>query len=210
MSRKFRLSNDWYACDFKMFKKKNIVLEEGLTVLVGCNGAGKTTLLKQIENNLNKNNIPVLYHDNLTNGERALREKSLWTSDLSTLARTVINSEGENIVEVMGFVAKEIGQMVRDNPDSKEYWILLDAVDSGLDIDNINTLKQDLVKFILDTESSPERKFYFIISANSYEMARGEKCFGVTDCEYMNFANYEEYRNFIIENKRRKDKEIFK
>lgn len=25
--REFTLSNDWYACDLKMFKKKNIVLK---------------------------------------------------------------------------------------------------------------------------------------------------------------------------------------
>lgn len=74
MSRQFTLYNDWYdEDDFKIFKKKNITIKSGLTVLVGCNGAGKTTMLNQIEDMLDKENIPVLLHSNITNGERDLK-----------------------------------------------------------------------------------------------------------------------------------------
>lgn len=62
MSRQFRLSNEWYGDDYAIFKKKQIKINPGLTVLVGCNGAGKTTLLKQINQSLKNKDIPVLFH----------------------------------------------------------------------------------------------------------------------------------------------------
>ena len=200
--RKFTLSNTWYGGNFEMFKKKNIVLEEGLTVLVGCNGAGKTTLLKQIENNLNKNNIPVLYHNNLTNGVRALREKSLWTGDFSTLSRTVINSEGENIINVLEDIVREMGRMSQDNPNAKELWFLFDGVDSGLSIDNVIDIKESLIPLVIETEKNKD--IYFVISANAYEFARNEKCFDVINGKYIKFKDYEEYREFILRTKGQK------
>ena len=69
MSRYFNLYNDWYGDDCEIFKNYQIKIDTGLTVLVGCNGAGKTTMLNQIEDMLDRENIPVLFHNNMTNGE---------------------------------------------------------------------------------------------------------------------------------------------
>lgn len=54
MSRKFALMKDCYEEGFNLYKKKNITIESGVTVLVGCNGIGKTTLLHQIRDRLKK------------------------------------------------------------------------------------------------------------------------------------------------------------
>lgn len=79
MSRYFNLYNDWYGDDYEIFKNCQIKIDTGLTVLVGCNGAGKTTMLNQIEDMLDRENIPVLFHNNMTNGERDLKSKAnLW------------------------------------------------------------------------------------------------------------------------------------
>ena len=54
---------------------------------------------------------------------------------------------------------------------------MLDAVDSGLSVDNIVDVKEQLFKTILEYNYGNE--IYIVISANEYEMARGEQCFDV-------------------------------
>ena len=98
MSRRFVLHNNWYGDDYAIFKKKQIKINPGLTVLVGCNGAGKTTLLKQINQSLKNEDIPVLFHSNMQNGERELRSKAAFYGSFDIVARTIMSSEGENIV----------------------------------------------------------------------------------------------------------------
>lgn len=204
MSRKFKLSNNYYDEDTKIFSKVNIKIDTGLTVLVGCNGAGKTTLLKQITHSLKTKNIPVLFHSNFTNGERDLKSKAAFRSQFDVVARIMSSSEGENIVNVLGFIAKEMGRMSRDNPDANELWFLFDAIDSGLSIDNIIEFKEILIPLVI--ENNNDKDIYFVISANEYEFARNEKCFDVMNGNYISFDDYEDYRDFILRSKEQKDK----
>jgi len=83
---------------------------------------------------------------------------------------------------------------------------LLDAVDSGLSIDYIDELKEKLFQFIIDDCKKKGIDIYFVVSANSYEMARESDCFDVYEGKYKKFKDYEEYREFILE--RRKIKEM--
>ena len=205
MSRQFRLSNDWYGDDgYSIFKKKQIKINPGLTVLVGCNGAGKTTLLKQIKQSLKNKDIPVMLHNNLTDGERELKSKAAFWGDFETVAKTMMSSEGENIVNVMSNIANKMGRMARDNPDAKELWYLFDAIDSGLSVDNIVEIKEILIPLVI--ENNEGKDVYFVISANEYELARNEKCFDVIHGNYISFSDYEEYRNFILETRKEKEK----
>lgn len=203
MSRQFRLSNDWYGDDgFTIFKKKQIKINTGLTVLVGCNGAGKTTLLKQINQSLKNKDIPVLFHSNMQNGERELRSKAAFYGSFDIVARTMMSSEGENIVNVLEDIARKMGRMSQDNPDAKELWFLFDAIDSGLSIDNVIDIKESLIPLVIETEKNKD--IYFVISANAYEFARNENCFDVINGKYIKFKDYEEYRDFILKTKEQK------
>ena len=204
MSRQFTLYNDWYDEDyFKIFKKKNITIESGLTVLVGCNGAGKTTMLNQIEDMLDRENIPVLLHSNITNGERDLKSKATFYGDFDLFARLMSSSEGENIVNVLSEVARKMGDLSRKNPKAKELWFLFDSIDSGLSIDNVIEFKEELIPVVL--ENNRDKDVYFVVSTNGYEFARGEEnCFDVINGKYIKFANYEEYRDFILKSKEQK------
>ena len=87
-----------------------------------------------------------------------------------------------------------------------ERWILLDAVDSGLSVDNIVDIKEGLFKTILEYNYGNE--IYMVISANEYEMARGEQCFDVYNGKYITFKNYEEYRSMILESKKWKEERV--
>ncbi len=52
MSRKIKTWRDPYGEGFNTCKKREIEIEPGLTVLVGCNGAGKTTMLHNVAEEL--------------------------------------------------------------------------------------------------------------------------------------------------------------
>lgn len=225
MSRKFQLERDYYAEGFNLYKKKTVEIKPGVTVLVGCNGIGKTTLLHQIKHNLKKDNIPYIMFDNLHDGGNKSISEASFYGDFSFMATAMQSSEGENIVMNMGKLAARLGNFVKtgeDNKDAKfkalarslarldgeveeeieipnERWILLDAVDSGLSVDNIVDLKEQLFKTILEHNYGNE--IYIVVSANEYEMARGEQCFDVYNGKYMKFKDYEEYRSLVLQSK---------
>lgn len=203
---KFEIIRDYYNEKEYIYNKKNIELEEGLTVLVGCNGSGKSTLLKQIKDLCKQSNIPCYYFDNLTEGGSNAREKAGFYGDVDFLAKSICSSEGENINLNMTNCASKIGNFVRKNKKSNKLFILMDAIDSGLSIDYVIELKEDLFKVILQDTLIKGIETYIIVSANEYEMARNEKCFLVPNMRYKTFKDYDEYRGFIIESRNKKNK----
>ena len=54
MSRKIKTWKDPYDEGFSTCRRKEIEINPGVTVLVGCNGAGKSTLLHNIRDELKK------------------------------------------------------------------------------------------------------------------------------------------------------------
>ena len=233
MSRKFKLHKRCYGEGYDLYKKATIDLEEGLTVLVGCNGSGKTTMLKQLKEQLEAKHIPVLLFNNLIDGGSNAVSSACFYNDFQFAATAVCSSEGENIVMNMGRLASSLRPFIKDGEDIRrknkmaeafaslingsaedkqdekveypnERWILLDAIDSGLSVDNVVDIKEYLFKTIFADKG--DVSIYIVVSANEYEMARGEKCFDVYNGKYITFADYEEYRNFILESKRIKEK----
>ena len=203
---KFEIIRDYYNEKEYIYNKKNIELEEGLTVLVGCNGSGKSTLLRQIKDLCKKQDIPCYYFDNLTEGGSNAREKAGFYGDTMFLAQSLCSSEGENINLNICNSASKIGNFVNKNEKTDKIFILMDAVDSGLSIDYVIELKELLFKTILSDTLRKGIETYIVVSANEYEMARNEKCFLIPDMRYKTFENYDEYRNFIIESRNKKNK----
>lgn len=225
MSRKFILMKDYYEEGCNLYKKKNIIIESGVTVLVGCNGIGKTTLLHQIRDRLKKDDIPYIEFDNLRDGGSKSISEAGFYGDIEFMATAICSSEGENIVMNIGNLVTRLGQFVKtgEDPKKKKYnqlahhlveingedieekeipnerWILLDAIDSGLSVDNVVDIKEQLFKTILDYNYGND--VYIVISANAFEMARGEQCFDVYNGKYIKFADYEEYRHFVLKSK---------
>ncbi len=229
MSRKFTLHKRYYGEDYDLYKKKTITIKEGLTVLVGCNGIGKTTLLRQIKDQCKKEDIPVLSFDNLKEGGGHAVSSAGFYGDFGFMATAMASSEGENIVMNIGKLASNLRGFIKNgevkgNSDAlarafakamwgegeedekevpNERWLLLDAVDSGLSVDNIVDIKEYLFKTIFADKG--DTKVYIVVSANEYEMARGENCFDVYNGKYVKFKDYEEYRDFVIESRKIKD-----
>ena len=202
--RTFRIPRDPLAMGCNLYKKATFTFEPGLTVLVGCNGAGKSTLIQMVSQSLQKKKIPFLKFNNLTEGGSFARSKAGFYGNFEFLATSICSSEGENIIMNMGSYAREIGHLCRSKPEAPELWFFFDAVDSGLYVDNI----VDLKKYLFDTilEDNQHRDVYIIISANEYELARDERCLDVQTGECVRFRNYEDYRDFILESRKKKNK----
>lgn len=194
--REFAIPRDPNDMGVNIYKKRKITINEGVTVLVGCNGYGKSTLLRMIKQDLKDKDIPVIMFDNLQEGGAHARSAAGFRGDFTFLATAAFSSEGENIVMNLGNHASRIGKFIRTHSASPELWILLDAVDSGLSIDNVVILKEQLFKTILETNT--DKSVYILISANEYELCRGEQCFDVHKGEYRVFKTYEAYRKFIL------------
>lgn len=203
---KFSIIRDYYEKKDYLYSKKNIEIEPGLTILVGCNGSGKTTLLNQIKDLCKKSNIPYYSFDNLKDGGNEARSKASFNGDFSFLAQSLCSSEGENINLNINNCASKIGYFVHKNSNADKIFILLDAIDSGLSLDYVIEIKECLFKLIIEDTSKKGIETYIIVSANEYEMARNEKCFCIPGMCYKTFNNYDEYRNFIIQSRNKKNK----
>lgn len=203
MSKEFNIIKDYWNKGDILFKKNKFNILPNLTVLVGCNGSGKTTMLRQIKSQLKDDGIKYIYFDNLDDGGQNARSKAGYFGDLDFLASGICSSEGENIMLNISNIIGRIGSDIRKNSNIDEYWILLDAVDSGLSIDGIIQLKE-VFDFIINDNKNKD--IYIVVVANEYELARNENCFDVTNCKYIKFKDYEEYRDFIIKSKEYKNK----
>lgn len=217
-----------YDCGFSTTRLKNIIIKSGLTVLVGCNGAGKTTLIKNITEQLKKENTPYYVFDNLYSGGKKSISKMIDNNNIEKVALMLSSSEGENIANNICDILEKARCFIKTgdsdvyktnkilkflkniNQDeepiiSNERWFLFDAIDSGYSIDNIVELKEIFNLMISDAKKM-NKDLYIIVSANSYEMADNENCFDVMSGKYIRFKDYDEYKKFIINSRKRKEK----
>ena len=207
MPRKFIVNPDFYDTGCKIFSKSEMTINPGFTVLVGCNGIGKSTFIKTIKQDLKSNNIKCIDFDNLVDGGSNSTGMAIVHNDYMSAIQNVFSSEGEVIINNIGRLATQFGNTVRyfnTSSGSNELWIVLDAIDSGLSIDNIEEVKSLFDLVIQDCKSSGI-EVYIVASANEYEMARGEQCLDVYNGEYIEFKSYEDFRRFILKSRKIKD-----
>ena len=181
----------------KFFLYNHLDFDEGVTVLVGCNGSGKSTIIGNIKRYCKKNNIDCVQFDNLQDGASQTKSKAGLYGDFTTMASLMNCSEGEGIKIAFGEFVKSLKQVVERQSDKKEKWILVDAIDSGLSIDNILEVK-DFFDFLLH-DKNPDIKVYIVVSSNAYEVANGEDCINVRTGKHIRFKDYEEYKQTIKE-----------
>lgn len=201
---KFKIETNPYENKKTMFRKKNIEINPGLTVLVGCNGSGKTTLLRQIKKIVTDKGISCMNYDNVSDNKHNTIADAVYLGNFDIVAQQYCSSEGEGIIQNIGRLAGQIGNAVAmcKTKDEKELFILIDAVDSGLSVDTIDAIKMDLFDIVLEEPLN----VYLIVSANDYTMVRKEQCFDVYTGNYKLFKDYEDYYKFIMKSRERKDK----
>ncbi len=229
MSIKIKVWRDPFDACYNTTEAEEIEFEEGLTVLVGCNGAGKSTLLLNINEYLKEQKIPCLFHDNRTDGDKSnmMYDALNHQNDVAGFASLFQSSEGESISFSIGNLARSLYNFIRNGktkeskiyqllnpeqinkiPETNQRVILIDAIDSGYSIDNIIELKKDLFDFVLADAKKDGYELFFIVSANSYELASHERCLDVISGNYITFNDYEEYKQFILDSKEKKIKRL--
>lgn len=219
MSRIIETWRDPYGEGFTPTRPRKIELQPGLTVLVGCNGAGKTTLLQNIEKKVKNEHIPCFYYSNMSDGGSNSIGKAVYQNNLEFAAFLLSASEGEavkgNFASIMPMMRNfietgRISKMYDDElSESNERWLLLDAVDSGLSVDNVVEVV-DILNLIIKDAKAIDVDMYIIIAANEYELCRNNPCFDVNTGKYITFKDYEDYRKFILKSRSKKEKRYAK
>lgn len=196
-SREVKIIRNYYDTPTPLFENETITFIEGLNVIVGCNGSGKSTLIRQLQRDGNVQ--PKFSYDNYLEGGRNAMEKLDFIGDTSGMISRAMASEGENIKMNLGRFVQALRLFIYSpEVDSKERWILLDAVDSGLSIDGIEELKRVCGLVIKDSERLG-LKTYIIASSNSYTLAEGSHCIDIRNGKPIKFDSYEHYRRFILD-----------
>jgi len=202
----FKLIPYMYDDKTKIFKKKTVTIESGVTVLVGCNGFGKTSFLKCIKKCLNDEDLKYIWYDNLHDGGHNSISKALFNQDFTFGATAFCSSEGEQIAMNLQKLSQNIGWYINNTPDQNELFILLDAIDSGFSVDNVQDVKKYLFAPLAQLCAKNGKTVYIIVSANEYEMVRGERCFDIYTGKYREFKTYNAYKNYILRTRDIKDK----
>lgn len=199
----YTLHEDPYDAEIMFIEPLEREIEPGLTVLVGCNGSGKTTILNNIKSKyLKESDCKVFHWDGLVD-KKFNKDRSLDAQRFDILATLAFSSEGEEINTNIGILAQRIGSFVKKSED-KDIVILLDGLDSGLSIDNIVDTKDFFKSLLIPDIEKNGHKCYIIVSANEYELARGETCIDARSGKKMKFKDYEDYRKFILKSKEEK------
>lgn len=201
--RTFTVPTRPFDDDMRLYSRKTVTFNPGLTTLVGCNGSGKTTLMMLIKDELRRDkDFLLLAYNDRSEGQSNLMEALAFRDDMRGVASMFMSSEGERIIRGVGYFAQGIRKRIqKTNP--KEIWILLDAVGSGLSIDGIQDIK-DLAKAVI--EDNQDTDVYFVVSTNEYEFTIGADNIDVTTFKHVQFKNYEEYRKFILKTSEKKQR----
>ena len=177
-----------------------------VTLLFGANGVGKSSLIKgilkqkEIKFNCDKEIKLYSYINNEQNFRNMNKNSNLSYEDMFNpyLINKKYNadelSEGQSIIYSLQDIF-ELCMQIKD--DSNDSVILLDEIDSGLSIDNVDYLS-DKIKEITDKYSNIQ----FIITFNNFEFCRNfPKVFNMYNGKYINIESYEQYRNIINSNR---------
>lgn len=202
--RIIEIRRDPYIEEEYIYTKDKIELYPNcLTVLVGPNGAGKTTMLRQIQRQLKKEGVHYLEFDN---EEKRKNDKSraAYHENYVLLATLMESSEGQKIIVSINQFAGQIGNYIltKLSKNDTEIWIFMDATDSGLDINNIIKIKEELFSTVLDDKRLMGKDIYIVVTTNSYEYTTSfgkykTDCISVKDCEHITFSDYQDYKEFI-------------
>lgn len=185
----------------QLFTFKELNLDYGVTVLVGCNGCGKSTLLGAIARTLKKQRIEYVLHDSRQECSDGM-SKMLFYGQIDSIATYRSASEGERIDQLLNGVVGLMGKRIHVEKAQEDLAFMFDGVDSGLSIDKIVEIKEVLHECVLREHPNT----YIVFSANAYELARDEKCIYARTGKEVSFKDYEEYRKFILKTKADKDR----
>ena len=174
-------------------------LQEGkLIVLVGKNGYGKTSFIQGLKDYIEKKEYLYVHWCDNDYGRDQGRQMLLMNGNMKELAGMSFHSEGETLLSSLAhFFIRKAGSLTRKAKENDTIFLLLDQADSGLDVHQINEIKNVLKEVIIKHMHSEGLKVYIVASANSYELAEGETCMNPRTGKTHKFKNFTTYKNYI-------------
>ena len=149
-----------------IFKKKEIDIPDGLSIVTGCNGAGKSTLLKEVKKYCEDNHIPRIYLDcSDTFTCMDLNRPGMKPYNPAVVLMKSYRSEHEHYEDMFA----EWIQRVRPGPDfeGKDFVVLIDGLDSGGDVINFQR-HCDLFELMANDALRRGIKYHLLITCNNF------------------------------------------
>lgn len=192
----------------RLFENDIFDFDPGVTILVGCNGAGKTTLMTYIEDKYLYNNddgVSAKYFSCNDTGREIDRLLYIGGKKAVDLGCTMLSSsEGEkitmNLIHIFDWMWNECKKNSVNN-----IILLLDSIDSGLDISNIRMIKDVFKDVIKKAKNKYDTILYILVSANDYALVENQKCLDVRIGKYIVFDSWDEYVDFCIKSHNHKE-----
>lgn len=203
----FEISTNPYGD--RLYNRKYFEFRPGVSILVGRNGVGKTTLLDMLERRCQRNNIPCYYYNDRRDNFRDL-EQAVDRGDFSKISMLSFHSEGEKIYNNLCYRVSDIKRFIDGHQNSKKVMLLFDSIESGLDTDGVEQIK-NIFNFILQDRA--DKDTYILVSAQNYAMMENEQCFDVAKGCYVSIDSFETLKSFIhqqCEKASRKTREMMK
>lgn len=187
-------------CMYGLYKRYTLELTPGYTTLIGPNGSGKTTLLGQIRDwAQNKKHIVFIEYSDLHDGRGVASSRYGFRGDTDRLVRSIIASEGQNVIDNFGYFSGTIGRALREAGPKDIILVTIDGIDSGLSIDAAEELKRFIDFMCRDAARNGDR-MYLVAAINQYAML-GENNINVRTGTRRTFSSYEAYRSFLLSHK---------
>lgn len=194
---KFSFDNIYDDNKFKADLKAN-----DITVLVGPNGHGKTAFLNSMKCYADKKKIPCVAWSDMEFGRQNGKSLLLMNGHTEALAEMSFRSEGESILASFAHFfmgrARSVAQKAQTDR-KKKMFLLLDQLDSGLDIHQLDEIKAVIKDTVLPDITDRGITVFVVMSANSYEMVAGEDCLDPVTGEHHRFDTLESFRRHINE-----------
>ena len=196
--------------DLKLYSRKQFTLLPGLNSLVGCNGSGKTTFIDHfLIPALMKDKIEYYKYNDRRNGGSMLMDRMLNVDDdMYGLVRMTLSSEGERIVVGLEKVITALPSFFKENKGKPAY-LILDAIDSGMSVDEIIEIRELLLDIIIpDAKARFDVDLYIVIAANNYEWCNDERIHNIdiTNAKILNLRSYEQYKDQILKSRQFKNR----
>lgn len=182
-------------------KRKVLTLAKNdITVLVGKNGYGKSSLLQGIEQWAANNKIPHVFWSDKRYGRTEGMDILGFHEDFDWLSRMAFRSEGQTMLtSITRFFISGCSAATRNlKSGQNQIFLLIDQLDSGLDVHQIRYVKRVLRDTIIpDMRDRCKLDVYVVMTANSYEMVYGEDCVDPNTRKHMTFNTLDEYAKYI-------------
>lgn len=164
-----------------------------INILFGGNGVGKTTFINAIKDNKvriegDKDFIIKAYTNSFDNVRNNQNKQLDNRRDFVKAINAKSFSEGQAIIHYVLSFLYDIKEMNTE----KDIIVLLDEVDSGLSVENINMLLWQIKEIV------ESKNVFFFISSNHYHFTKAiRNVLSMYDGKYITINNYEEYFNLL-------------